>query len=240
MSSGEGITQSLQRRTRRQKRSQAATLVLMGATPFVVLGLDPLHNDVQVFQDVEACKASVRGDSSVCENFSKEASSRHPQVAPRYVTREACEAEFAHVVNGKNCENGWCSVDDLAVCEPAGDGHFRPAYSAFLVSQDVLSDSATGRPLDVASLDDGDLQPVYTVSSESLGEERSSSSYGASPFLWYYMSSRGSYLGNQRLKGPLTVARSNLKPGTGQLHAGTSTRGGFGATARQTMQSARS
>lgn len=36
-------------RTRRQKRSQTATLVLMGATPFVVLGLDPLHSEVRVF-----------------------------------------------------------------------------------------------------------------------------------------------------------------------------------------------
>lgn len=238
MGSGEGITQSLQRRTRRQKRTQAATLVLMGATPFAILALDPLHNDVQVFQDIEACKASIGSNSAACENLSKEASARHARVAPRYLTMEACEAEFAHVVNGESCQTGWCTAEDLAVCEPAGDGQFRPGYSAFLVGEGVLADAVAGKPMDVASLGDGDLQPVYTVSGESLGEQ-TSSYYGGSPFLWYYLSSRGSYLGNQNLKGPVTVARSGLRPGTGQLHSA-STRGGFGATARQTMQSARS
>ncbi len=55
MATQEGMQAALQTRSRRQKRSQAATLVLMGATPFAVLGLDPLHTDVRVFRNLQAC-----------------------------------------------------------------------------------------------------------------------------------------------------------------------------------------
>jgi len=231
-------------RTRRQKRSQTATLVLMGATPFVVLGLDPLHSEVRVFRDLQACQTALPGAQDYCETLNAEAANRHPSLAPKYTSRHQCESDFAHVTVNNSCESGWCGIDDLSVCERTADGYYRPPFSGFLVDQAILDGTYEGTKPAPESLDDRQLQPVYSISDETLsssGDEGQGSTYRShTPFLWHYVMANGQYLGNQNLRDPVTRTKSQLAASTSRTFTGTSQRGGFGSTARQTMQAARS
>lgn len=234
--------EALQKRARRQKRTQAATLVLMGATPLVVLGLDPLHTEVRVFRDIQDCQNTLSTAPDYCEALNAEAERRHPSLAPTYDTRSHCEADFAHVVEPTPCLEGWCSADSLSMCETSPNGQYRPVYSGFLVDQSVLDDSRSGLTPAPDSLSHNQLQPVYGISDASLQGEDSSgySSYSHVPLLWHYVSPGGRYLGDRTLKQPVTVNRFGLASASPKHFSGTAQRGGFGATARQTMQSARS
>lgn len=243
MATQEGMQAALQARSRRQKRSQAATLVLMGATPFAVLGLDPLHTDVRVFRNLQACQATLSSASGYCDALDAAAAARHPAMAPKYTSRNQCEADFAHVTNDKSCESGWCSAESLSTCESTGDGHYRPPYSAFLVDQSVLDGTYEGETPDPESLDDSQLQPVYGIADETLNsgsDDGYASHHSHIPFYWHYVTANGQYLGNKNLRAPVTLAHTQLAGNTGKTYTGTAQRGGFGATARQTMQSARS
>lgn len=243
MATQEGMQAALQTRSRRQKRSQAATLVLMGATPFALLGLDPLHTDVRVFRNLQACQAALSHSPGYCEDLDAEAAARHPSMAPRYTSRNQCEADFAHVTSAESCESGWCSAESLSTCESTADGYYRPPYSAFLVDQSVLNGTYKGEKPAPISLDGTQLQPVYGISDHTLNssdESGNTSHHSHIPFYWHYVTANGQYLGSKNLRGSVTQARSQLAANTGKTYTGTSQRGGFGATARQTMQAARS
>ncbi|MFL1456286.1 DUF1190 domain-containing protein [Marinobacter sp. GN3S48] len=243
MATQEEMSAALQPRTRRQKRSQAATLVLMGATPFAVLGLDPLHTDVRVFQNLQACQAALSSAPGYCESLDAEAASRHPEMAPRYTSRHQCEADFAHVTGEESCASGWCSTESLSTCESTGDGYYRPPYTSFLVDQSVIDGTYEGEQPAPESLDGSQLQPVYGISDHTLnntGDNDNASHHSHVPFYWHYVAANGQYLGNKNLRGPVTRARTQLAANTGKTYTGTTRRGGFGATAKQTMQAARS
>lgn len=240
MTTQEGLSTAIKSRTHSQKRSQKATLVLMGATPFVVLGLDPLHTDVRIFRDVHACESALTATPGYCESLRTEAQARHPALAPKYESRDQCEADFAHVINDQTCKNGWCGQHSVIGCEATGDGHYRPAFSSFLVDQSVVSDTFSGETPAPSSLAEGQLQPVYGVSENTLQENSDHPYYGHSVFLWHYVTPGGQYLGPRSLNTPVTLARTQLTSGPGQTFSGNTRRGGFGATARRTMQAARS
>ncbi|TGN39949.1 DUF1190 domain-containing protein [Marinobacter confluentis] len=236
---------NLPRRTRRQKRTQAATLVLMGATPFAVLGLDPLHTSVRVFQDVRACHSALSSSLAYCEALSTEAESRHADMAPEYTSLAQCSADFDHVTGDLACADGWCSADNLSTCETTDNGHFRPPFKSFLVDESVLRSAYQGDFPAPESLGEKQLQPVYGIADSTLhdGGESGSSSYSHHshiPFFWHYVAANGQYLGNQTMRGSVTMARSQLASSGNKTYTGTTQRGGFGATARKTMQSARS
>ncbi|WP_336366189.1 DUF1190 domain-containing protein [Marinobacter sp. C2H3] len=243
MAAQEGISATLKTRSRRQKRSQAATLVLMGATPFVVLAYDPLHIDVRVFQNLAACQQALPSASDYCNALSREAASRHPTMAPRYTSRAQCDTDFAHIINEDACESGWCSADNLINCEQTGDGHYRPPFSGFMVDQSVLTSGAEGGRPNPSKLSQQQLQPVYEIPDNALhrGENSDSgSSYGYHPLIWHYVTANGQYLGDKGLSTPVTLARTQLTSRSGKAYNGSTRRGGFGATALRTMQAARS
>ena len=244
MATQEGIQAALKHRTRRQKRSQAATLVLMGATPFAVIGLDPLHTDMRIFQNVKACQSALNSSLEYCEALNAEAADRHREMAPEYSSRAQCTADFAHVIDNTDCMNGWCGAENLSTCETTHDGRYRPAYRSFMVDESLVTDVREGIFPDPKALGEKQLQPVYGIADSTLHEnEDGTSSYSAHshiPFYWHYVAANGQYLGNQTVRGPITMARSQLTASGNKTYTGTSSRGGFGATARQTMQSARS
>ncbi|MBN8239649.1 DUF1190 domain-containing protein [Marinobacter hydrocarbonoclasticus] len=244
MAAQEGISTALKTRSRRQKRSQAATLVLMGATPLVVLGFDPWHTDVRVFRTIDACQSTLSSAQGYCEDLEREVALRHAVMAPKYTSRAQCEADFAHVINEESCKTGWCSADNLATCEQADNGLYQPPYSGFLVDQSVLDKSYHGEQPDPSSLSDRQLQPVYGISDETLksGDDSGDgySHHSHVPFFWHYVTANGQYLGNKNLRGPVTMARTQLAGSAGKVYNGKTQRGGFGSTARQTMQAARS
>lgn len=244
MATQEGIQAALKHRTRRQKRSQAATLVLMGATPFAVVGLDPLHTDIRIFQNVNACHSALNSSLAYCEALNAEAAIRHLDMAPEYSSRSQCTADFAHVINNNHCMDGWCDAENLSTCETTEDGHFRPPYKSFMVDESLFKSAREGIFPDPETLGEKQLQPVYGIADSTLHEnEDGTSSYSHHshiPFYWHYVAANGQYLGNQTVRGPVTMARSQLATFGNKTYTGTSSRGGFGATARQTMQSARS
>lgn len=244
MAAQDGIKTTVKNRTRRQKRSQAASLVLMGATPLIVLGMDPLHIDVRVFSDLDSCNTAPGLTPDYCEALNREAASRHAAMAPKYTSMEQCETDFTHITNDNACKEGWCNAENFSTCESSENGLFQPPYSSFLVDQSVIDEAQGGQQANPAALSDQQLQPVYGISDYTLQNDQDSGSdyshHSHIPFYWHYVTANGQYLGNKNLRGPVTMARTQLASNSGQVYSGTSKRGGFGSTARRTMQSARS
>lgn len=236
MVSTQAVGAALEARTRRQKRSQVVGLVLMGVTPLVVLGIDPLHSEVRVFSGVVDCQHHLPNAAAYCTELDSEAASRHLSMAPRYSTREQCEADFAHVAASHDCRKGWCAAASLSVCERTEDNQFRPAYNGFLVEQPTLDDARRGSRPSAASLSEQELQPAYGMSQDVLHGGYYPYSY--IPFHSHFVTANAQYLAPRGHRESLTLRRSQLAPGA--AHAGPIQRGGFGATARQTMQAAAS
>lgn len=237
-----GLGATLQTRTRRQKRSQVASLILMGAAPFVVLGVDPLHTDVRVFSGLQDCQQALPTATAYCTQLDAEAALRHVSMAPRYATWEQCEADFAHVSAPHDCQKGWCDATRLSVCEQSAEGQFRPAYNGFLVEQSVVERARRGYRPEPASLAERELQPVYGMSQDALlaDEGGGYSYYGYIPFHSHFVTANAQYLARRGDRDPLNLKKSQLSAGAGKLQSGPIQRGGFGATARQTMQTASS
>lgn len=239
MTSSAALSTDFQAKTRRQKRSQIATLVLMGAAPIAILALDPLHQEVQVFQDIDACQSVFRHDANYCQALYTAAAARHATMAPSYDDKAQCETDFTHVTDS-SCQEGWCSDSVLSGCEVSTDGSFRPQFSAFMVQQSLITAALDGKPLAVESLNEQQLQPVYGMPEEALSQDAPRSYYSPMPFLWHYVTPGGQYLGNNQLKGPVTLSRMQLASATGKTMTGDSRRGGFGTTASRAMASVRS
>lgn len=246
MAAQDGMFTTLKNRTRRQKRSQAASLVLMGATPLIVLGMDPLHIDVRVFSGLDSCNTVLGSSPDYCEALNLEAASRHATMAPKYTSMEQCEADFTHITNSNACKEGWCNAESFSTCEPSGNGLFQPPYSGFLVDQAIIDDAKMGQKANPETLSDRQLQPAYGISDYTLQDDQNNSDSGDYshhshiPYYWHYVTANGQYLGNKNLRGPVTMTRAQLAGHPGKVYSGSSRRGGFGSTARQTMQSARS
>lgn len=243
MTSTDALSTVFQDKTRRQKRSQIATLILMGAAPIAILALDPLHQEVQVFEDVNACQSAFLHDASYCQALQTAAATRHETMAPSYASKALCEADFAHVTDS-SCQTGWCSDTAISGCEIGSDGQFHPQFSAFMVQQSLITAAMNGTPLPIDNLTEQQLQPVYGMPEAALSQDGSGdpqrSYYGPMPFLWHYVTPGGQYLGDNRLKRPVTLSRMQLASATGKTITGETRRGGFGTTAKKSMASARS
>lgn len=104
------------------RKSRAIRLVLLGGTGIALAGCDETPPaDARFFPDVEACAAV--NDQSTCEAALQESKAAFAAEAPRFASREACEAEFGTA----NCE------DREAVAGTATGGYFMPIMMGYML-----------------------------------------------------------------------------------------------------------
>ncbi|HSX50175.1 MAG TPA: DUF1190 domain-containing protein [Cellvibrio sp.] len=77
------------------KRSKKAALVLMVPVATLLLaGCGEEREQAMVFTDPSECSAAALNSAAQCETDYAAAKALHPQVAPKYVSKEECEVDF--------------------------------------------------------------------------------------------------------------------------------------------------
>jgi uncharacterized protein YgiB involved in biofilm formation len=76
------------------KRSRSIALVMMGAGGIVLTACDEPQVDANVFRDVEQCIDQPGASRAACEEAYGVAAAQHAAVAPKYVDKADCEADF--------------------------------------------------------------------------------------------------------------------------------------------------
>lgn len=77
------------------KRSKKAALVLMvPAATLLLAGCGEEPEQAMVFTDPSECSAAALNSAEQCEADYAAAQKLHPQVAPKYLNKEECEADF--------------------------------------------------------------------------------------------------------------------------------------------------
>jgi len=83
------------------KRSKKAALILMvPATTFLFAGCGEEREQAMVFTNPTECSQAALNSAEACEADFAAAQALHPQVAPKYLTKEECETDFG----GGQCE----------------------------------------------------------------------------------------------------------------------------------------
>lgn len=82
------------------KRSKSIALVTMGASAIVLSACEEPQVDALVFDTLQQCLADQDLTREQCEANYQEALKRHVVAAPKYTSRDACEADFG----AENCE----------------------------------------------------------------------------------------------------------------------------------------
>lgn len=105
------------------KRSRKTALVLMGSAPLLLVACaqqPEVQTSEGLFTTVEACAAETM-DPGMCRQAFDAAQAQADAVAPRYASREECEAEFGE---------GQC-----ATRQHAGGSFVGPLMAGFVLSQ---------------------------------------------------------------------------------------------------------
>ena len=75
-------------------RSRSIALVMLGAGSIVLTACDEPQVDANVFRDVEQCIDQPGASRAACEEAYGVAAAQHAAVAPKYVDKADCEADF--------------------------------------------------------------------------------------------------------------------------------------------------
>jgi uncharacterized protein YgiB involved in biofilm formation len=188
------------------KRSKKAALILMvPATTLMLAGCGEEPTQAVVFSSPEEC-ASYMTEASVqqCMADFKAAQALHPQVAPKYVNKTECEADFG----AGNCET--------APQQHASGSFFMPLMMGYMAGQMFNrggANAAAGQPQQAAAAGAArngvQPQPLYK-SGDDRGTFRTATNTPVA-----------------RQSGPTTVRPSQVQPRAAQV----ARRGGFGAQA---------
>ena len=188
------------------KRSKKAALILMvPATTLMLAGCGEEPTQAVVFSNPEEC-ASYMTQASVeqCMADFKAAQALHPQVAPKYVNKTECEADFG----SGNCET--------APQQHASGSFFMPMMMGYMAGQMFNrggANAAAGQPQQAAAAGAArngvQPQPLYK-SGDDRGTFRTATNTPVA-----------------RQPGATTVRPSQVQPRAAQV----ARRGGFGAQA---------
>lgn len=119
------------------KRSKTVALALLGSAAFGLAACTEEKTEAAAFSDLESCveAASAGGwfTKQDCEETFADAAKLHDETAPRYESREVCEAEHGAGACGDQVSNNG----------GGGGGFFMPMMMGYLIGQAL----GGGRPI---------------------------------------------------------------------------------------------
>lgn len=187
------------------KRSKKAALVLMApAASLLVVGCSN-KDPALVYGSLQECISSGINSEDQCRNDYAKAGQLHPAVAPKYLNRAECEADFGP---GK-CEEAPRTADSNS----HSSGFFMPMMMGFLAGQMMNGLKAGGTQTNasqasVAASTKHVPQPLYKSRNESDFRTANNRSVGPSSYF----------------QGPKNISPSSVAPQAGKVVR----RGGFG------------
>lgn len=112
-----------------RKRSRTVALVIVGAAAFGLTGCKEEQTDARAFPDVTSCKAAAAQGSlffteADCDTAFAEAQAAHLETAPRYESKELCEAEHGE---------GNCGGDPAASAGGGMGSIFLPLFAGYML-----------------------------------------------------------------------------------------------------------
>lgn len=115
------------------KRSTSARLILMvPAASLALAGCGEKPAEVQVFNTPDEC-AAYYNPPAECKAAFDEAKALHPQVAPRYTSKQACESDFGAGM----CETApvLAATENGSTQTQQSSGFFMPMMMGFMAGQ---------------------------------------------------------------------------------------------------------
>jgi uncharacterized protein YgiB involved in biofilm formation len=116
------------------KRSKTARLIMMvPAAGMILAGCSEQPVEVQVFNTPDEC-AAYYNPPAECKAAFEQASALHPQVAPRYGSKQECETDFG----AGQCENApvlAANNTEQATQQQQSSGFFMPMMMGFMAGQ---------------------------------------------------------------------------------------------------------
>jgi uncharacterized protein YgiB involved in biofilm formation len=184
------------------KRSKKAALVLMVPVATMLLaGCGEEREQAMVFSDPSECSAAALTTATQCEADYAAAQALHPQVAPKYLSKEECEVDFG---------SGQCETAPQQTS--SGGSVFMPMMMGYLAGQMMNRGNANLQQPAAAAGAAGSkvaTQPLYK-SRDDRATFRTAANTPVSKGI-----------------GPISLKPSQVKPQMGQLVR----RGGFGQQA---------
>lgn len=184
------------------KRSKKAALILMvPATTFLFAGCGEEREQAMVFTNPTECSQTALNSAEACQADYEAAKALHPQVAPKYLTKEECETDFG----GGQCETAPQQTT-------SGGSVFMPMMMGYMMGQ-MFNRSQAGAQNFQQNAGTGrsniPTQPLYK-SRDDRSTFRTATNTPVAKGI-----------------GPITLRPSQVKPQAGQLVR----RGGFGQQA---------
>ena len=132
------------------KRSKKAALVLMvPATTLLLAGCGEEREQALVYETPSECAAASFNTPEQCKADYDAAKALHPQVAPKYVSKEECETDFG----AGNCET--------APQQTASSGSFfMPMMMGYMMGQ-MMSRGGAAQNLQPGAASKVPTQPLY-------------------------------------------------------------------------------
>ena len=158
------------------KRSRHAALFILGAAAFGLAGCNEEQTEASAFPDKESCleQASPGGwfTAKDCEDAFVEAQLIHDQTAPRYESRELCEAEHGAGACGGESATG----------SGGGGGIFMPLFMGYMIGQALGGGRVMAQPV-VRSAAGGFSTPGggARIGNLNSGGKISSTAFAAAP-----------------------------------------------------------
>ena len=197
------------------KRSVAVGLTLAAGAVASWYALAPDSGDAeingQLYKDTDACSADGRYTRDECISAFVNASEQHQQSAPRYATKDDCEADFA----GSTCEPLHQTVANAA---PA----FIPAMAGVVIAAGAAGVVGSALAATPAAL------PVYRTCPTGTDPYTCRSSHYSGG--WFFYSGGGYRVSGYGGASSSSVSLARASFG-GSASSATLSRGGFGARA---------
>ncbi len=125
----------------KMKRSRSVALVILGAAAFGLSACNEEQTEASAFPDKESClaQASPGGwfTAKDCEDSFAEAKAIHDETAPRYESRELCEAEHG----AEAC------AGEAASGSGGGGGIFMPLFMGYMIGQALGGGRVMSQPV---------------------------------------------------------------------------------------------
>lgn len=196
------------------KRSKTARLIMMvPAAGLVLAGCGEKPVDVQVFNNPDEC-AAYYNPPAECKAAFAEAKALHPQVAPRYASKQECETDFG----AGQCENAPVlaanSTEPAAQQSQQSSGFFMPMMMGFMAGQMLNRGGMAGAPQQQTA--NNNRSPVANQPLYKSRDDRGT-----------FRTATNTAVASQ--PGPASIRPSAVQPKPATM----ARRGGFGAQAAQ-------